>query len=423
MPSQVPASSERPGLDSARRRGWTSWFLHEWSLLLLACVLAVIIWEITSTRVIREQRIEGVRVELQVAQADRERSVALLDTADAAVTIELTCSERERLAVLAALTETGGGTPALRLRVNGDVLEGTARAISASKDNWLWPVSNAEDIKMRAALPRGTIYRIEGMHQVNIARPATIPSTDELAKRGFRLGVADPTNRPPVDIALSRAYLEFLAPRALLGSGSGGLSVAPDAIDLRPLLVDDAPPLSAPLRFQLSFHGWRQAGDVADATQRERARQFRSQLEIEPVHATLTLERVAAVQLKNRIEALLHSDFEWMVETDVAELQRGGAPFTFTGSLQGPAAVLREIVDAPADWSWAIWISEPTTGWPRPSMGPEAADGEWTKGVPARIVWVPRRDEWRDRGVRFVPQAGSGQDNFYVKIRARARKP
>ncbi len=398
------ASGDRPSLESARKAPFRVWILQEWGLILLAAVLAIILWEVTSTRVIRELRITGVRVLLDVSDDDQKQIGAVLSNRDETVTIEMTCSERERFAVLAALTKTGGGTPALRLKVSPR-LEGAKRPFDLSIESWLWPVDNAAELGMRVPkVPVGTVYRIEGMQQVHIAKPRTIPDAAGLAELGYKILITDPDSEPPVDIRLDHAFMEFLAPRAVFSDTTeGGLSMEPDPIDLNAILASEAPPLGKPQTFSLTFNQWRSAHP------------YRSRLGLQKVTATLTLYRPADATFKNRMEVLLHPQFEW-AESSAKPDFTPGPPYEFKGTLSGPQWILDEIAKDLAGWMWQMWIAEPSDGWPVSTM--VAAD-EWKKNVPARIEWVPLRPEWKNKGVRFVPKENSGEDGFTVKIKRR----
>jgi len=419
-----PPQTDRPALDSDRHLTWHGWLFQEWGLLILAAVMAIIIWEITSSQVISELQVEDVRVELVIAGQDAERIGAVLNQPDTRVTLEMNCSERERHAIHAALTKAGGGIPVLRLQVNPEVGKDASRAISSSRDAWLWPVDNASDIGLRAKMPPGRVYKIEGVQQVNIARPPTIPDTQALAALGYVLRVLDPDTSAAADIKLSKAFLEFRAPRAVFAAGEQTLAMTPDALDLRPLLEATPLPLGKLQTFELSFNGWAAAEQdrtTNDPAEQTRVAQFRSNLPLERVTAKLVLERVEARAFTGRLEVLLHPDFTWDFEGQAPdEIVREIVPLTFKGKLSGPADALAEIEKAPELWDWAIWVSRPDKGWPKAStMG--APDERTRKGVRANIVWVPLNTDWVRRGVRFVPDPAKGEDQFFLKLGLRSK--
>ena len=415
-----PPPTERPSLESARRGSWKSWLLQEWGLLILAAVLAIIIWEITSTNVISEQRIEGVRVELEIADEHQSRIAAVLDDPAVRVDIAMECSERERNAVLAALTETGGGTPLLRLRVSPEIADANeSRVLVDGIDAWLWPVANAAEIDMRATFPGGRVYRIEGLQQVEIRMPPTTPDREELGKLGYALKLLDAGSSAATEIQVTPAFIELLAPRALLAPGDGPAVMTPDAIDLSALLADDGARTGSLQTFELSFTQWRKAaelrGTVQEVTER-RVAHYRESLPPFKASAKLALVRTATLTETHRIEVLLDPKYEWDYDGPAPDVIRDATPMQFTGTLTGPADALAEIKANKDQWTWAIWVSEPDEkdgGWPTAGAMSDA-EASVRKNVPARIVWVPKDSTWIERGVRFDPQPG--EDEFSVKI-------
>lgn len=412
-----PANAERPSLDSARKGSWFAWFLQEWGLLLLAAVLAVIIWEITSQRVIEPRRIEDVAVRLVIPAEARERVGAVLHAQDPTVTLELTGSERQMYAVLAALNRTGGGTPAIELEVD-PAFENPSRPLS-EMDAWRWPVAEADEMHLKAtSIPAGTVYRIEGMQQVHVAHPPTIPSAEALREAGYVLQLLDPDTPAGATIQVSPGVVEFLAPRAILADGDGPLVMTPDPIDLRTLYMKpdgsgerDAPKLGVVQSFELTFTDWASVPGPVGV--------YRKKLPTVKATARLALQRVEKRALANRIEALLNPAFTWDFDgTPVTTIDRVSSPNQFTGHLTGPADALDEIAKNRDQWMWAIYVSEPDDGWPKKDAMGNNEDAS-RKGVRATIVWVPQDPSWIRRGVRFVPEAANGEDIFSLKLELR----
>lgn len=414
------AHPERPSMDSARRRSWKTWVFQEWGLIILAAVLAVIIWEISSTQVIREQRIDDIRVELVIADEDKARITAVLDNPIDTISIAMTCSERERYAIASALTEAGGGTKTLRILVAPEITD-ASRAIQPGLDRWLWPVANAEEIDMRATMPPGRVYRIDGVQQVGISTPPTLPDVEGLRDREFDLQLLDPGTSAAANVQVVPSFVEFLAPRMILGRGEGALTMQPDPIDLRTLLGSDTLRLGEVMIFELSFTRWRNAELPSDvgysAEERRRVRQFRNALPPIKATAKLALQRQVRKPVENRLEALLHPRFTWSFDSGAplgANLET--TPYDFKGTLVGPADVLDEVIANKDKWTWAIAIRKPDEGgWPDASAMADA--DKQGKVSEARIVWVPENEDWIRRGVRFEPDPST--EVFYVKVNLR----
>lgn len=434
--SATPPPAQRPHLEeNPRERGWTSWLLQEWGLLVLAAVLAVLIWEITSQAVIKEQVIANVRVRLVIAAQDVERVGAVLNSADTRVDLALTGSERERFAVLEALTAVGGGTPVLELQVSPEISD-ESRDISDTLDFWRWPVDNADAIGLRASMRDiGRVYKIEGMQQVHIAQPETIPATSPdprkgpLAQRGFQLQLLDPGTTAATHIQVTPGFVEFLAPRAVLGGGEGALTMTPDPISLEELLAGEAPQVGEVKTFTLTFNRWRSATDVQVA-ERERVRQYRASLPPIKATARLALQPISALQADGRLEVMLDPQFDWDWDGPAPQaVIRDATPMSFVGELVGPADALAEIAANPDKWMWAIYVTEPEAkpgeegGWPKVASMMDPAD-QTRKGVRATIEWVPQESgsHWIQRGVRFKPSAAKGEDQFFVKVFPRKKK-
>ena len=411
-----PAPTERPNLETARRVGWRTWIFQEWGLLILAAVLAVIIWEITSTNVIRELDIQGVRVELYVAEQDRDRVGAVLDRDDTRVTLQMTCSERERRAVHEALTAVGGGTPVLRLRIHPEVAE-TVRPIGENYgDVWQWPVNNAEEIELSATMPSGRVYRIEGLQQVHIAPPPTKPSAEQLRGLGYQLQTLDPDTPAAAKIKVAPGFMEFRAPKAILGASDGPFTMIPDEIDVRSLFEGETPQLGVIQTFELSFTDWRAAKHFAtnDSDEKGRVAQFRAGLPVVRATARFALQRIETKPIQNRIEVLLNPAYAWEFDgVSPDRLIREEIPWQFSGELVGPADALKEIAERKGDWHWAIWVEEPKDGWPKTDSMMDTADNV-RKGVRAKIVWVSSDPTWVRRGVYFDPDQGKNEDGFFL---------
>ena len=425
MSDTPPPAQQRPGLEEQERRGgWRTWLLQEWGLLVLAAVLSVLIWEITSQAVIREDVIENVPVRLVVSAQDEERIGAVLNAPDVRVDIAYTGSERERFAVLEALTAVGGGTPVLELQIAPEINE-DSRDVSDTLDHWRWPVDNAAEIGLRASMRGiGRVYKIEGMQQVHIAQPETTPRTsedpeqDELGKLGYELQLLDPGTSAATHIQITPGFVEFLAPRAILGGGAGALTMTPDPIDLRPLLEGEAPQVGKVVTFELTFNQWRAATKVP-ADQRVRVALYRQTLPPIKAVAKLALQRTASLSVRNRLEVLLAPAFSWDWDGPSPEaVIRDATPMEFEGELVGPADALAEIAKHKDKWSWVIYVSEPAEqGWPKVGAMTNP-DDQTRKGVRATIEWLPQGGEfhWKQRGVRFKPNAAKGEDQFFLKL-------
>lgn len=415
-----PAPGDRPSLASARRTHWRSWLLQEWGLIILAGVLAVIIWEITSTNVIRELRIEDVRVKLVVLERDQDRVGAVLNEKNATVTLEMVCSERERRAVHEALTLTGGGVATLELQISPEITSDGIRRINPL-DVWRWPVGNAAEIELEAERPDGRVYLIEGIQQVHIAQPPTIPDAAELERRGFMLQTLDPNTSASATIQVTPSFVEFRAPKAILGSSGGPFTMTPDPIDLTGLLAEENFSPGVIQNRELSFSRWINAADLAtnDENEKKRVRNYRGQLPTVQASARFALQRKQEEPFQNRVEILLDPAFAWEFDGQSPDrLIREEVPARFEGELVGPADALREIREQPEKWHWAIWVDRPQEGWPETGAMANAEDNV-RKGVRAQMVWVPLDPTWARRGVVFKPNAEKNEDQFFLKIEPR----
>ena len=144
--------------------------------------------------------------------------------------------------------------------------------------------------------------------------------------------------------------------------------------------------------------------------------EYRKQLPPIQAIARLALQRVERKPIAGRLEVLLHSSFTWEFDGHTPDgIDTVPTPMRFEGVLTGPADAIAEVEAHPEKWMWAIYVSEPDKGWPkREAMGNEA--DATRKGVRATIEWVPQDPTWIRRGVRFEPDAGKGQDQFYLKL-------
>ena len=414
---RVPAPQDRPTLDAARRLTWKGWLLQEWGLMLLAAVLAVLVWQITADKVIDERTIERVRIELFVPEADRERIGAVLETEGTTTTVRLKGSERARFAVDRALRATGDGQPVLRLRVSPNLTAGSAkRPLNPSTDVWMWPVDNAEEIALQAELRPGVVYRLEREQQGAIAVPALTTRTQETATKK---GIA-------VDVEISRRTFAYLAPEEVITGrrtpGSPALLV-PDPLHLHDILDAEDVPFGKTLQFDLSFNGWREARD-ADTGIQAVVRNYRQFLALPKVKATVVLRQIGVLAdegkgyTKNQLVVQLDPKYQWEIDPQTVDGVLHGSTWQFAGTLVGPFDLLQKIRDNKGDWNWQVWVKEPDGGWPTsPGMSDEPSP--WTETT-GEIQWVPKRKEWRGQGISFRPEAR--QDSIPIKVRLYPRK-
>jgi len=397
-----PAPTDRPTLASSRRTSWRAFLLQEWGLLLLAAVLALIVWKITSDRVIQPFKIGSVEVVLEVEPAIRDRVGAVL-TGPNTFDLELVCSEREYNEAREALDR--GGKPQVGLRV-GTAPESGSRVFNTD-DHYAWPFANHERILApnTARFPAGRVFALAPAHpRVDWADEdaATVPTRTAL-KEGREIRVS---------ITVSRDTVSVLAPKGRENEAAYTV-LTPDPINLvsvvGELVADGDVPFDRPLVYDLTFEGWRNPRDEVE-------RAWRRQLDIPAIQATVTLTQIATSTPKNGVVLQLSDDYE-------VELDRVGIPglssvgkLTFTGTLIGPKGILDALERDPEGWAWGIDVLD-RANLPDSTMG---GGGEFLK-VDARLFWYPKKVEYRDHGVRFKPERG--QDVFSIKVRWNPRKP
>jgi hypothetical protein len=396
---------------SARKLGWKAWLLQEWALLLLAATLAVIVWTITSAKVLKERTIAGVRFELYVAPEDAARVGAVLKTEGQIGTVKLFGSERARNAVVAALCRGHDGQPVLRLHVSPQVGSNRARRpLNDALDKWMWPVDNGQELKLTAALPEGRVYRLDRRRQGEILLPPLTASTREVAqKKGIE-----------IQMSLSRASAEYLAPAEILtGVPTPGITATgkpfrmePDPLDLSSQVGRDHVKLTAGGPYTLSFNRWRDALDVPTDLQGYAAN-YRHRLPVPEVQVTVTLRQVEELgpdDTINQVVVMLDERMEAQLDPqNVDGLLTTGR---FGGTLVGPADLLEEVRTHPEEWTWVVWVDKPKEGWPgKPEDG-------WlhTTGT---LAWVPQRASWRGQGIHLKLTAG--QRNFRMQVRLRPK--
>jgi hypothetical protein len=387
---KAPDPRERPSLASARRLGWQAWLLQEWGLLVLAVVLTVIIWDVTSKQVIKPHTIEGVEVVLRLRPGDEDRIGAVLDEAPTLVDVSIRTSARRRDEVVEALHRDG--RLVLELLVNPNV-NAESRPINAT-DRWLWPFDDHETIDARAPLPTrtGRVFRLRGMRQGPILMPDTIPPRAQLeAEHGIT-----------VRMDLSQAtYSDLLAPGSVLGEG-----LRPDPIDLTEILAQDAlPEGNWPAR--LSFSQWREA--PGDAPQRA----YRRGLRLPEVTATLAFDRLVKKSIENKLVVLLDPDrYEWVTP----EVARPAMTYlVFTGDLLGPKRAIERLEKSLEDWCWGVRV-RPRSDRPLPEKPTDGGETDFTT-VDAEVVFMRVGEAFEFAKVTF--ERKPGQDSFDLSVRRR----
>ncbi|MDJ0521370.1 MAG: hypothetical protein QNJ90_04775 [Planctomycetota bacterium] len=394
-----PAPTDRPTLASARRTNWKVFLLQEWGLLLLAAALAVIIWEITSRRVLKTHTLDDVEIQLVVDPAIRDRVGAVI-TGKVTKDFELFCSEREKDEALEALNVDG--RPVVTMRITQPIESGK-RDLNARLDKYDWPFANHHRILVQASAdaPAGEVFALAEAHP-RVSWPdddeATLPRRSELAKRGIE-----------VRIKVSQDKIDLMAPKGR-EDDPGWTFLSPDPINLTSvageLVAYDDIPFDRPQRYDLEFEGWIQTDDTT----------WRRGLKIPTLSATVTLVETGEMPLQNRVIMQLPQEYQADLDRQAIPGVNVGGKLLFTGQLKGPKKDLEALQKDPSAWAWGIEVQDAAE---LPDGTMNAGPSEW-KTVRARFVWYPTKPEFRDAGIEFQPKPG--QDDFDIKVRWNKRK-
>lgn len=389
------SAADRPTLAGSRRTSWKVWLFQEWGLLLLAAALAVIIWEITSQRVVKSRWLRGVEIRLEVDPSLRDRVGAVL-TGKTTRDFEVICSERERNEALEALDQEG--RPVVVIRIT-EPLEAGKRALNARIDKYAWPFANHDRILSpgSADAPDGEVFALaQANPSVKWSDPqkATVPSRSDLDARGI-----------DVTIKISRDTVGLLAPKGR-EDDPGYTVINPDAINLvsvaGELVPHDDIPYDRPLPYDLTFEDWRGAQDTP----------WRRGIPLPAIKATVTLTQSGEASLKNRVIVQLPDEYEADPDRQgTTGLSRAGK-LLFTGKLRGPQADLDALANELNGWAWGIEIIDPAE---LPDGTMNNGQSEWKK-VRARFFWYPTdAKRFADHGIRFIPEPE--QEDFDLKVR------
>ncbi len=401
---KAPADADRPNLASAAHRGdWKVWLLQEWGLLLLAAVLAILIWEITSSRVVKPRPLRDVQIRLAVDDVLKDRVGAVI-TGKPTKDFKLICSERERNEAREALDQDGRAVVTIRISEAPPAM----RPLNSRLDRYAWPFSNHERILRdgRAEPPEGYVFGLlpaDPRVGWDGDDKATRPSRSELDRRGIR-----------VTWTLSQATVPLLAPvgREKL---PGYVRLEPDAIDLASVVGKDAGdietadiPFDHPLSYKLTFNTWRADGDAVDVA-------WRHDLALPEITATVTLTEITQREVTNALLALLPESVEAKMPADsLPGFDDVGV--RLTGTLKGPKAVLDALEADPSGWSWGIHVISQAKLEKVPTG--TGAEAPYVK-LNAEIVWFATKPEFQNQGVVFLRKPG--QDGFDLEVRRRPR--
>lgn len=393
-------SPDRPSLKSARPRDWKVWFFQEWGLLLLAGVLAILIWEITSRRVVKSHVLGPVEMRIEVDEALQGRVGAVL-TGNRTRSFELVCSEREMFEAREALDHDGRAVVVVKV-TDADVSK--PRDITRN-DQYAWPFADHERI-----LPGGLALPPSGgkVFPLTAASPrvawredddATRPTKSELLAR--QIGISWTLSQPTVALLAPEGSEKqprwiFLEPdpinlMTVVGKAAG---------DIEPKDI----PFDRPLPYKLTFNNWRERGGEKWQIA------WRQGLTLPEITATLTLTQNGERPLTNRLLVNLPDEYE-------ADPPRDSVPginaisMQLEGTIKGPKAVLDALQGDPSGWAWVIEVID-ASQLKEGTMGTQPTP--WQK-LQARIDFSPTKAEFRNKGITFVP--ADGQDRFDLKVR------
>jgi hypothetical protein len=313
---RATASTPSPSATRARHRGWRRFLLEEWGLLLLALVLAILMWEVVRAGVEHEEYVRGVRIVPRTPAGHRAY-------VDGPIAFPLRGPRGQVESWRAALARTGDS---IILEVGENAAGEDRRSLRPGRDRFVFPFPEwLLGAAGRDLVPTGgSVYRL--LEQtVAVAEPRIV----------LPEGTPRVTINPPT--------VTVVAPRGVLGD-----RIQPDPLDLREVFQ---PPfdLATPIQRRLTFNEWRE--DRRPAGERGYGRE-RADVEVPEVSVTVTVV-LPETEIENdyQVRALPG----WTVEVENREGFRGTR---YRGLVRGTRSQLDALRNQPYLWMWVLSVRD-----------------------------------------------------------------
>lgn len=296
------------------RRGTLKWLASEWGMMLVAIVLAFLIWAVVWNSIQEEP--PPVKVEVRPDPRNPDAYAAFFPEGEVELLFRGPRGEVER--AIRAL----GSPPAVFVDVP-DNPEGTGHFVFvAGVDQYRFPFSPRLVKEVPEA--RIDVYRI--VHKpVAVQKPTllNVPSGYEY------------------DIILEPEFLTLRGPSDALRA-----ELRPDALDMEGEFTENRDPVAAPITRELTFAGW----------ESEKDRLIRSVVDLPPAQAVIRFHESQTEEITNRFEWILPDTVR--IEDFTITMSEADIGGNYTGAFTGRKEHLQRFAEAKDRWAFRAPLLE-----------------------------------------------------------------